>query len=78
MVWGGDCVPETDYRLSLSRRNGTPITFEPEILNQVILIQNSPTPSIVLQGNWRQRCETYLRALINSPEMPIKAGGLAV
>ena len=36
--WGGfDCVPETDYHLSLSRRGGTPITFEPEILNQVML-----------------------------------------
>ena len=58
--FGGDCVPETDYRLSLSRRSGTPITFEPEILNQVILIQNGPTPSLVLQENWRERCEDLL------------------
>ena len=35
--WGWyDCSPESDYRLSLSRRSGLPIAFEPKALDQVM------------------------------------------
>ena len=39
------------------------------MVEKQLRLKSRPTPSRVLQPNWRQRCEDLLWALVNSPEM---------
>ncbi|NKB68859.1 MAG: FAD-dependent oxidoreductase [Candidatus Latescibacteria bacterium] len=55
--WGWyDCSPESDYRLSLSRRSGLPIAFEPEALDQVMraMIEEAGTCDLHLETPFTQ------------------------